>query len=122
MEIAPERRDEFKLIIKEIEQKKESEEGLTFEADIINEIVKYYNETGEESFLTSEIVTRLNEGRREKEQFSDMRVSLRIKRLGFEKIRLEGGRMGFRIDLKLLEKIIPYFKAAKIKKEGNLFT
>jgi len=122
MEIAPERKDEFKLIIKEIEQKKEGEEGLSFEADIVNEIVKYYNETGEGAFLTSELVARLNEGRREREQFSDMRVSLRIKRLGFEKTRLEGGRMGFFIDLKLLERIIPNYKAVKIEKEGKLFT
>ncbi len=122
MEVAPERRDKFKLIIKEIEQKKEGEEGFTLEADIVNEIVKYYNETGEESFLTSEIVARLNEGKREKDQFSDRLISLRIKRLGFEKARLEGGRMGFRIDLDLLKRIIPQFKAIKIKKEGNLFT
>jgi len=122
MEVAPERRDEFKLVIKEIEQKKESEEGFTLEADIVNEIVKHYNRTGEESFLTSEIVTRLNEDKREKDKFSDRLISLRIKRLGFEKIRLEGGRMGFRIDLNLLEKIIPYFKAVKIKKEETLFS
>ena len=121
-EIAPERRDEFKLIIKEIEQKKEGEEGLSFEADIVNEIVKYYNETGEGTFLTSELVNRLNEDKREKEQFSDRLISLRTKRLGFEKIRLEGGRMGFKIDLNLLEKIIPQFKAIKIEKKGKLFT
>ncbi|MBA7569217.1 hypothetical protein ES708_10955 [subsurface metagenome] len=121
-EIAPERRDEFKLIIKEIEQRKEGEEGLSFEADIVNEIVKYYNETGEGTFLTSELVNRLNEDKREKEQFSDRLISLRTNRLGFEKIRLEGGKRGFRIDLNLLEKIIPYFKAVKIEKRGNLLT
>ena len=121
MEIAPERKDEFKLIIKEIEQKKEGEEGLSFEADIVSEIVKYYNETGEESFLTSELVNRLNEDKRDKDQLSDRLISLRTKRLGFEKIRLGGNKRGFRIDLNLLEKIIPQFKAVKIeKKEQSL--
>lgn len=122
MEVAPERKDEFKLIVREIEQRKEGEEGLTFEADIVNEIVKYYNETGEESFLTSELVTRLNEDKRDKDQFSDRLISLRTKRLGFEKIRLGGNKRGFRIDLSLLEKIIPHFKAIKIEKKGNLLT
>jgi len=123
MEIAPEREDEFRLIVREIEQDKESEEGFTLEADIVSEIVKYYNETRENSFLTSEIVTRLNEGKGEKDKFSDRRISLRIRRLGFEKTRLESGRRGFRINLKLLEKLIPYFKTIGIKiKEENLFT
>jgi hypothetical protein len=122
MEIAPERKDEFKLMVKEIEKNMESEEGFTLEADIVNEIVKYYNETGENSFLTSEIVNRLNEDKREKDKFSDRLISLRIRRLGFEKTRLEGGRMGFRVSLNLLEKIIPHFKAIKIKKEKTLFT
>ncbi|MBA7544222.1 hypothetical protein ES705_36574 [subsurface metagenome] len=120
-EVAPERRDEFKLVIKEIEQKREGEEGFTLEADIVNEIVKYYNKTGEESFLTSELVNRLNEGKREKELFSDRLISLRIKRLGFEKIRLEGGKRGFRIDLDLLEKVIPNFKAIKIERKEQSF-
>ena len=117
MEVAPERRDEFKLVIKEIEQKKEGEEGFSIEADIVNEIVKYYNETGEESLLTSELVNRLNEDKRDKDQFSDRLISLRIKRLGFEKIRLGGNKRGFRIDLDLLEGIIPQFKAVKIEKK-----
>ncbi|GAH37629.1 unnamed protein product, partial [marine sediment metagenome] len=121
MEVAPERKDEFKLVIKEIEKKKEGEEGFTLEADIVDEIVKYYNKTGEESILTSEIVNRLNEGKREKEQFSDRLISLRIKRLGFEKIRLEGGKRGFKIDLDLLEKIIPNFKITKIEKKEQSF-
>jgi hypothetical protein len=120
-EVAPERRDEFKLVIKEIEHKREGEEGFTLEADIVNEIVKYYNRTGEESFLTSELVNRLNEGKREKELFSDRLISLRIKRLGFEKIRLEGGKRGFRIDLDLLEKVIPNFKATKIERKEQSF-
>jgi len=121
MEVAPERKDEFKLVIKEIEQKKEGEEGLTLEADIVNEIVKYYNKTGEESVLTSEIVNRLNEGKREKEQFSDRLISLRTNRLGFEKIRLEGGKRGFKIDLNLLERIIPNYKTVKIEKKEQSF-
>jgi len=121
-EVAPERKDEFKLIVKEIEQKRESEEGLSLEADIVNEIVKHYNKTGEKSFLTSELVNRLNEGKREKDQFSDRLISLRTNKLGFEKARLEGGRMGFRIDLDLLEGIIPNYNAIGIKKEETLFS
>lgn len=122
MEVAPEREDEFKLIVKEIEQRKESEEGLSLEADIVNEIVKHYNKTGEKSFLTSELVNRLNEGKREKDQFSDRLISLRTNKLGFEKVRLEGGRMGFRIDFDLLEGIIPNYNAIGIKKEETLFS
>jgi len=122
MEVAPGREDEFKLVVKEIEQRKESEEGFSLEADIVNEIVKHYNKTGEKSFLTSELVNRLNEGKREKDQFSDRRISLRTNKLGFEKARLEGGRMGFRIDLDLLKGIIPNYNAVGIKKEETLFS
>ena len=45
----------------------------------------------------------MNEARSEGEKISDRSVSIRIGRLGFEKIRFKNGRMGFRINEEKLE-------------------
>lgn len=103
--IAPERKEEFKIIVEEMETAKEEEEGLSLEAEIVEEIIKYEKETGEGVFLTTEIADRLNRERSERENLSDRLVSFRIKRLGFEKTRLAGGKRGFKINSELLKKL-----------------
>lgn len=103
--VDPERKDEFKEIVEEITKAREEEEGMTLEAEIIKEMLNYEEETTSRQFLTVEIVRRLNEDRFEKDKLSNMLVSLRIKRMGFRKIRLRNGKMGFEIDPELLEKL-----------------
>ncbi|MBA7491439.1 hypothetical protein ES702_01985 [subsurface metagenome] len=103
--VDPERKEEFKKIVKRLTKAREEEEGMTLEAEIIKEILNYEEETTSKQFLTVEIVRRLNEDRFEKDKLSNMLVSLRIKRMGFRKIRLQNGKMGFDIDPELLERL-----------------
>jgi len=108
MLIAPERKEAFKMIIEEMETAKEEEEGLSLEAEIVEEIINYQKETGEEVFLTKEITERLNKDRSEREKITNTLASVRIKRLGFEKTRL-GSKRGFRIHSELLTKLALQF-------------
>lgn len=105
MLVAPERKEEFKMIVEEMERTKEDEEGLSLEAEIVQEIINYQKETEEKTFLTIEIAERLNKERSDKEKITNMLVSVRIKRLGFEKVRLTNGKRGFKINSELLAKL-----------------
>ncbi len=71
---------------------------MSLDAEIVKAIDDEYQETQNKQFLTQVISKRLNEIRSENEQISDRAVSKRIKRLGFDKIRIKNGRMGFRIN------------------------
>lgn len=104
MLIAPERKEELKMIVEEMQTAKEEEEGLSFEAEIVEEIINYQKETGEGVFLTTEIVEKLNKERSEREKITNMLASVRIRRLGFEKTRLANKR-GFRISSELLKRL-----------------
>ena len=92
------------MIVEEIQTAKEEEEGLDLEAEIVEEIISYQKETGEEVFLTTEIVEKLNRDRSEREKVTNRLISMRIKRLGFEKTRLANKR-GYKINLELLKKL-----------------
>lgn len=96
--VGPERKNEFIDIVKRIQKSKENEDGMSLEAEIVKAIDDEYQETQNKQFLTQVISKRLNEIRSENEQISDRAVSNRIKRLGFDKIRIKNGRMGFRIN------------------------
>ncbi len=109
MLIAPKRKDEFKAAVGEIKKTKEEEEGLSLEAEIVERILEYKQEIKENVFLTTEIAKRLNTERSEREKLSNKFVSFRIKRLGFQKIRLGSGKRGFRIKPGLLKKLALQF-------------
>lgn len=96
--VGPERKNEFIDIVKRIQKSKENEDGMSLEAEIVKAIDDEYQESKNKQFLTQVISKRLNEIRSENEQISDRAVSNRIKRLGFDKIRIKNGRMGFRIN------------------------
>jgi len=96
--VGPERKNEFIDIVKRIQKSKENEDGMSLEAEIVKAIDDEYQENQNKQFLTQVISKRLNEIRSENEQISDRAVSSRIKRLGFDKIRIKNGRMGFRIN------------------------
>jgi len=94
----PERKDEFIDTVKRIQKNKENEDGMSLEAEIVKAINDEYQENQERQFLTQAISKRINELRSENESISDRAVSNRIKRLGFNKLRFNNGRMGFRIN------------------------
>ena len=94
----PERKDEFLDTVKRIQKNKENEDGMSLEAEIVKAINDEYRENQERQFLTQAISKRINELRSENESISDRAVSNRIKRLGFNKLRFNNGRMGFRIN------------------------
>ncbi|MBN2396560.1 MAG: toprim domain-containing protein, partial [Candidatus Atribacteria bacterium] len=94
----PERKDEFIDTVKRIQKNKENEDGMSLEAEIVKAINDEYQENQESQFLTQAISKRINELRSENESISDRAVSNRIKRLGFNKLRFNNGRMGFRIN------------------------
>lgn len=108
MLIAPERKEAFKMIIEEMQTAKADEEGLSLEAEIVEEIINYQKETGEGVFLTKEITERLNKDRSERERITNTLAGIRIRRLGFEKTRL-GSKRGFRICSELLKKLALQF-------------
>lgn len=96
--VGPERKNEFIDIVKRIQKSKENEDGMSLDAEIVKAIDDECQENQNKQFLTQVISKRLNEFRSENEQISDRAVSNRIKRLGFDKIRIKNGRMGFRIN------------------------
>ena len=121
MEIDPNLENEFKLIVKNLEQSKDIEEEFTLEAEIIEAVMEYYNETGEMDFLTSEIVRRLNKDRNEKDEFSGRFIGRKLVNLGFKRKRLINGKRGFSFELEFLQKFITQYKIKNIEPEKNLF-
>ncbi|MBA7501171.1 DNA primase [subsurface metagenome] len=106
MILNPERKKEFMVIIEEMQEEKEEEEGMSLEAEIIKQI----KDNMVPEFLTLDLLNKLNEERGDKEKLSSMLVSIRTKRLGFKKIRMKNGKMGFKINPKLLKDLVLRFK------------
>lgn len=121
MEIAPDLENEFKLIVKGLEQDREIEEEFTIEAEIVEAVVEYYNETREMTFLNSEIANRLNKDKSERDKFSPQFIGRRLVSLGFKKKRLINGKRGFCFELNFLEKLITQYRTKNIEAEENLF-
>ena len=111
--VGPERKNEFINIVKRIQKSKENEDGMSLDAEIVKAIDDEYQETQNKQFLTQVISKRLNEIRSENEQISDRAVSGRIKRLGFDKIRVKNGRMGFRINEERLGSLKTKYKITR---------
>ena len=121
MEVAPDLANEFKLIVKNLEEVKEIEEEFTVEADIVEAVVEYYNDTRETVFLTSEITERLNRDRSERDKYSSRFIGRRLVSLGFNKKRLTNGKKGFNFELNFLERLIIQYKVKNIEPGGGLF-
>jgi len=88
--------------VKQIQKSKDSEEGMSLDAEIVKAIDDEFQENQNRKFLTQTISKHINELRSEIENVSDRAVSNRIKRLGFNKIRFKNGRMGFYINTERL--------------------
>lgn len=105
MLVDPEKKEAFKMIVEEMGISKEEEESLSLEA----EIVKAIRDSMQPEFLTLELRDKLNEDRSERERLSSTLISIRTKRLGFKKIRMQNGKMGFKTNPKLLKNLISQF-------------
>jgi hypothetical protein len=102
----PGREEEFKSTIKEIEKVRAIEEGNSFEAEIIDKVTEFIKEEKQDFVLTKDIANTLNENRAEKSKVSDMLISSRLKRLGFNKVRDPSTqRRGFYINPELLGRL-----------------
>jgi len=121
MEVAPDFEDQFKLIVKELEQDREIEEEFTVEAEIVEAIVEHYNETKEITFSNAEIIDRLNKDKRERDQFSPQFIGRRLVSLGFKKKKLIKGKRGFCFKLNFLEKLVIQYRTKNIEPGGSLF-
>jgi len=121
MEIDPDLENEFKLTVRNLEQSKDIEEEFTIEAEIVEAVMEYYNESKTMVFLTSEIVRLLNKDRSERDQFSSRFIGRILVNLGFKKKRLINGKRGFNFEFEFLEKLIAQYKIKNIEPEKNLF-
>lgn len=121
MGVAPDMEDDFKLIVKGIEQDREIEEEFSIEAEIIEAVVEYYNEIGETAFLTAEITERLNRDRSDRDKFHSRFIGRRLVSLGFNKKRLTNGKKGYDFEQSFLEKLITQYKVKNIEPEKTLF-
>jgi len=87
----PERKEEFKTIVEEIEAFKKQEESLGLDAEIIQKISNFYLETQKLEMEMSKLAGMINEERDEREYIKSSTVGIWTKRLGFKKKRLPGG-------------------------------
>jgi hypothetical protein len=108
--VDPARKEEFREIINKMQKDKEEEEGLSLEAEIVEAVIKYCYNGKEKTFLTTEITNNLNENRLEKEKVNNTLIGIRLKRLGFKKIRFKSGKMGFENKEGLLQKLAFQYK------------
>ena len=102
----PGREEDFKSTIKEIEKVRAIEEGNSLEAEIIDKVTEFIKEEKQDFVSTKNITNKLNEDRNERSKVSDMLISSRLKRLGFNKTRdTETGQRGFSIESELLKRL-----------------
>lgn len=106
MLLDPDRKEQFIMITQEMQTEKEEEEGMSLEAEIVQQI----RDNMAPEFLTLDLRDELNKERSEKEKLSSMLVSIRTRKLGFKKIKMKSNRMGFKIEPKLLKSLILRFK------------
>jgi hypothetical protein len=106
MAIAPERQKDFENFIEICERQKRDEETMSLEADIVKNIVALYKHDGDDRFRTTDIVSQINNGKLEKECYSDRMVGVCIRRLGFEKCKLDrGSTRGYRFNVNLIKRL-----------------
>ena len=121
-EVDPSREKEFKLKVRDLEKNRQSEEGFTSTAEVVEELVKFYNEEGENFLSTKELTDRLNKGKGIEEEIKLARVGWILKPLGFQKIKREG-KLGYVISLKILTPFIERFNTSRVTfKEQSLFS
>jgi len=121
MEIDPDREEDFKLIVKQLEESRKSEEGYSDNALIVNEIVKFYNKEGKTFLTNAELTRRVNEDKSEDERFTISKVGWVLRPFGFQKTT-KGGKVGYMINTETLKHLIERYNTSPIGVKGNLFS
>ena len=118
MEIDPKHSDDFKLVVKELEESRKSEEGYSDNALIVNEIVKFYNEEGRTFITNAELTKRINEDKSEDEKFTINKVGWILRPFGFQK-STKGGKVGYMINIEILKHLIERYNTPPIGIKGK---
>jgi len=118
MEIAPDREDDFKIVVKELEEGRKSEEGYSDNALIVNEIVKFYNEEGKTFITNAELTRRINEDKTKDEEFTINKVGWILRPFGFQK-STKGGKVGYIIKIEILKHLIERYNISPIGIKGR---
>ncbi|MBA7585323.1 hypothetical protein ES708_27298 [subsurface metagenome] len=100
------RKEEFRETVVKLENRKKIEENTSLEAEILEEVLNYCEEEERYSFLTLTITEKVNKKKTLKDEISSKMVSRCLKRMGLEKVRIEGGRMGYKASKELLQKLM----------------
>lgn len=107
MLLDPERKDDLKDFTLYLEQRQAAEEGDSIDADIVKILKELEPALFENNkFPTQAVVDEINREIPEKKRFKSKFISTRIKRLGFEKDRLNNGIRGFRCNDYILKRLI----------------
>ncbi|MBA7538126.1 hypothetical protein ES705_30400 [subsurface metagenome] len=120
MEIDPDRENDFKLIVKQLEESKKSEEGYSDNALMVGEIVNFYNEEGKTFITTKELARRINEDKNI-DEFTTKKVGWIVRPFGFQKDRRLGDQ-GYIINIEILKHLVERYNTSPIKVKGNLFS
>lgn len=88
--IDPERKEEFKVIVEEMEVFKQQEESVGLDAEIVQKISNFYLDNQKEEMEISELTRLMNEDRPEREHIRSNSIGRKTKQLGFKKKRLAG--------------------------------
>jgi len=121
MEIDPDRANDFKLIVKELEESRKSEEGYSDNALIVNEIVNFYNEEGKIFLTNAELTKRINEDKSKDEEFSINKVGWIVRPFGFLKDR-RSGKVGYIINIEVLKHLVERYNTVPIAVKRSLFS
>ena len=119
--IGPEREDDFRLVVKNLEEGRKSEEGFSYNAEIIEGIVSFCNEENRQFISTIELTERLNKDKNEDERITINKVGWILKPLGFQKT-VKDRKTGYIINIEILNHLIERFNTSRIKvKSEGLF-
>ncbi len=122
MLIKPDWQKGFKGIVKTLKTKKQTEEALSLEADIVQVIIdELEGRIGDLCILTKKIAELINKDIGEKEKgISDRAIAFRCKRLGFERWQESGTRKrGFKIKRALIKNLADKYEIDYLEKPIN---
>jgi hypothetical protein len=102
MIIFPEREDDFKRCVERVKRESKEMERSSLEADIIQVVHEYYDNTKHTFISTEHIASTVNNGRNNDERISTTHIGNTMKALSFPKQRSSSQR-GYKIDTKVLD-------------------
>jgi len=103
--VDPSRKDELIDYVKYLETKKADEESESTECEIVKCLIEEDDLIQGRKISTTAVTGVLNREQDEKSKYSSRYISSCLKRLGFDKVRLNDGKMGFKYDPNLLSRL-----------------